>query len=61
MGFNTTSAGGLMGMDFVAVPSMTHGPRGAGQVGQSASLQPEALTSVHAVDDDGACAAWRRW
>jgi CBS domain-containing protein/sporulation protein YlmC with PRC-barrel domain len=53
MGFNATSAGGLMGVDFVAVPSMTSVSDALARVRESPSLQPEALTSVHAVDDDG--------
>jgi CBS domain-containing protein len=53
MGFNAASAGGLMGVDFVAVPSMTTVGDALGRVRDSASLQPEALTSVHAVDQDG--------
>ncbi len=53
MGFNSTSAGGLMGMDFLAVPGMTTVGEVLARVRESASLQPEALTSVHAVDHDG--------
>ena len=53
MGFNATSAGGLMGMDFVAMPGMSRVGDALARVRESVSLQPEALTSVHAVDDDG--------
>ena len=53
MGFNAASAGGLMGVDFVAVPSMVTVGDALGRIRDSASLQPEALTSVHAVDQDG--------
>ena len=53
MGFNATSAGGLMGMDFVALPGMSRVGDALARVRESVSLQPEALTSVHAVDDDG--------
>jgi CBS domain-containing protein len=53
MGFNSASAGGLMGMDFIAVPSMATVADALARVRESALLQPEALTSVHAVDDDG--------
>jgi CBS domain-containing protein/sporulation protein YlmC with PRC-barrel domain len=53
MGFNATSAGGLMGVDFVAVLSMTSVSDALARIHESPSLQPEALTSVHAVDDDG--------
>jgi CBS domain-containing protein len=53
MGFNSTSAGGLMGMDFVALPSMATVGEAIARVREAAALQPEALTSVHAVDKDG--------
>jgi Mg/Co/Ni transporter MgtE len=53
MGFNSTSAGGLMGMDFIALPSMASVSDALDRVRESVMLQPEALTSVHAVDDDG--------
>ena len=53
MGFNSASAGGLMGVDFVAVGGMSRVGDALARVRESASLQPEALTSVHAVDEDG--------
>ncbi len=53
MGFNAGSAGGLMAMDFVALPTMAMVRDALARVRESALLQPEALTSVHAVDDDG--------
>jgi len=53
MGFNQTSAGGLMGVDYVAVPSMATVADALGAIRASSTLQPEALTSVHAVDSDG--------
>ena len=53
MGFNATGAGGLMGVDFVAVPTMTSVSDALARVREAVSLQPEALTSVHAVDYDG--------
>jgi CBS domain-containing protein len=53
MGFNSTSAGGLMGVDFVALPALTSVGDALLQVREAASLQPEALTSVHAVDETG--------
>jgi CBS domain-containing protein len=53
MGFNATSAGGLMGVDFIALSSMTTVREALASVSQSSPLQPEALTSVHAVDVDG--------
>ena len=53
MGFNSASAGGLMGVDFVALPGMSSVADALARVRESLSLQPEALTSVHAVDDEG--------
>jgi len=53
LGFNRASAGGLMGMDFVALPSLASVGDALARVRESALLQPEALTSVHAVDPDG--------
>ena len=53
MGFNPTSAGGLMGVDFLAGPAGVSVQQALDAVSQSASLQPEALTSVHALDERG--------
>jgi len=53
MGFNATSAGGLMGVDFIALPAVTTVREALDRVGRSPLLQPEALTTVHAVDDGG--------
>jgi CBS domain-containing protein len=53
MGFNAASAGGLMGVDFIALPAMARVSDALARVRESALLQPEALTSVHAVDADG--------
>jgi CBS domain-containing protein/sporulation protein YlmC with PRC-barrel domain len=53
MGFNPTSAGGLMGMDFVAVPEQSQVSAAVAAVAGAQNLQPEALTSVHALDDHG--------
>lgn len=53
MGFNPTSAGGLMGMDFLALPADTPVGDVVAMVRRATSLQPEALTSVHALDDRG--------
>jgi MgtE-like protein/CBS domain protein len=52
MGFNPTSAGGLMGVDFLGLPPDTPVHAVLAAVGQSRPLQPEALTSVHAVAGD---------
>ena len=53
MGFNPTSAGGLMGMDFLAVPAGVMVSEALAAVGGSRNLEPEALSSVHALDQDG--------
>src|SRR5580704_11517641 len=46
LGFNATSAGGLMGVDFIAVSTMATVGEALKRVRESASLQPEAMTSV---------------
>jgi CBS domain-containing protein len=53
MGFNPESAGGLMGMDFVAVPATARVAAAIAAVAAASGLQPEALTSVHALDERG--------
>jgi CBS domain-containing protein/sporulation protein YlmC with PRC-barrel domain len=53
MGFNPTSAGGLMGVDFLALAPTAQVSEALAGVGQSRTLQPEALTTVHSVDEDG--------
>jgi CBS domain-containing protein len=53
MGFPSGSAGGLMGMDFIALPGLTRADDALARVRESPLLQPEALTSVHVVDADG--------
>jgi hypothetical protein len=53
MGFNPTSAGGLMGVDFLGVACDASVREALDAVGRSASLQPEALTSVHCIDERG--------
>jgi CBS domain-containing protein len=53
MGFNPTSAGGLMGVDFLAVPSGLTVRAALRAVAGANAVQPEALTSVHAVDGAG--------
>jgi hypothetical protein len=53
MGYNPTSAGGLMNMDFVAVPAESTVAAAIAAVAGAVSLQPEALTSVHALDERG--------
>ncbi|HEY5017570.1 MAG TPA: CBS domain-containing protein [Streptosporangiaceae bacterium] len=53
MGYNPTSAGGLMNMDFVALPALCAVTAAIAAVAAATALQPEALTSVHALDEDG--------
>jgi hypothetical protein len=53
MGYNPTSAGGLMAMDFIAVPATASVADAIAAVAGAAALQPEALTSVHALDGRG--------
>jgi Mg/Co/Ni transporter MgtE len=53
MGFNSASAGGLMGVDFIALPARATVAEALARVRSSQQLQPEALTSVHAVGEDG--------
>ena len=53
MGFNPASAGGLMGVEFLALPPDTTAGEALAAVGRSQTLQPEALTTVHAVDPGG--------
>jgi sporulation protein YlmC with PRC-barrel domain len=53
LGFNRTSAGGLMGVDYVTVPTMATVGDALEAIRIASTLQPEALTSVHAVDPDG--------
>ncbi|HEY1623911.1 MAG TPA: CBS domain-containing protein [Streptosporangiaceae bacterium] len=53
LGFNSTSAGGLMSVDFVTMASQATVAEALAKVGESTGLQPEALTSVHAVDHGG--------
>jgi CBS domain-containing protein len=53
LGFNPTSAGGLMGVDFVTVAAQATVAAALSGVAHASAVQPEALTSVHIVDDRG--------
>jgi len=53
LGFNPASAGGLMTVDFLALPAATPLEQVLAAVRQARSLPPEALTSIQAVDDAG--------
>ena len=53
LGFNPTSAGGLMGVDFLMVDCDARVRDALAAVAGSSNLQPEALTSVHCIDARG--------
>jgi CBS domain-containing protein len=53
MGFNPASAGGLMGMEYITVPAGATVAAAIAAIASANSLQPEALTSVHALDGRG--------
>jgi CBS domain-containing protein len=53
MRFNPASAGGLMGVDFVTVLAGAAVATAIAAVAAAGNLEPEAMTSVHAVDDQG--------
>jgi len=53
LSYNATSAGGRMGLDFVAAPTMATVAEALEKVREATTLQPEALTTVHAVDREG--------
>ncbi|MFE4420887.1 magnesium transporter MgtE N-terminal domain-containing protein [Streptomyces sp. NPDC056817] len=60
MGFNPDSAGGLMGMDFLALPPDAPVSEAEAAVRRASRLQPEALTSVYTADEDGRLLGWVR-
>jgi CBS domain-containing protein len=53
MGFHPASAGGLMGMDFLAFIPAVPVSAVLAAVRESTTLEPEVLSSVHAVDGTG--------
>jgi CBS domain-containing protein len=53
LGFNPASAGGLMGVDFVAVPLQARAREALAAVAGASAMQAEALTSVHVLDQRG--------
>jgi CBS domain-containing protein/sporulation protein YlmC with PRC-barrel domain len=53
MGFNPTSAGGLMGVEFVTVPTDATAGAALDAVRAATTMQPEALTSVYLVGKKG--------
>ncbi len=50
LGFNPTSAGGLMGLDYVALPHSTPAAAALDRVRAATTLQPEALSTVFSLD-----------
>jgi CBS domain-containing protein len=53
LGYNATSAGGRMGLDYVTASTMATVGEALAEIREATTLQPEALTTVHAVDADG--------
>jgi CBS domain-containing protein len=53
LGFNPGSAGGLMSVDFVSVAVPARVREALAAVATASSLEPEALTSVHVLDQRG--------
>lgn len=53
LGFNPASAGGLMTVDFLALPADTPLDQALAAVREARSLPPEALASIQAVDEAG--------
>ena len=51
LGFNATSAGGIMGIEFLAVPVAANVDEALRRIRLAEGVQPEALLTVHAVDD----------
>jgi hypothetical protein len=50
MGFNATSAGGIMGVDFLTVPTAATVDEALRRVRLARNVQPESLLTMHAVD-----------
>jgi len=53
LGFNPSSAGGLMCLDFLALPGAVTAGDALAAVSRARGLQPEALASIHATDAEG--------
>ncbi len=53
LGFNPTSAGGIMGVDFLTTPADATIEEALRRLRLAAGIQPEALVTVHAVDPAG--------
>ncbi len=53
LGFHAASAGGLMGVDFVALPGDASVSDALVEIARATRLQPQALTSVYCSDEQG--------
>jgi CBS domain-containing protein len=53
LGYHTAIAGGLMGMDYLALPADTTVADALTAVGQATTVQPEALTNIYSLDPGG--------
>ncbi len=51
LGFNSSSAGGIMGVDFFAAPADISVEEALRRVRQAENIQPEALVTVHVLDE----------
>ncbi|HEX3568030.1 MAG TPA: CBS domain-containing protein [Acidimicrobiales bacterium] len=51
LGFNATSAGGIMGIDFLTAPKDALVDEALRRIRLAENVQPEALITMHAVDD----------
>jgi CBS domain-containing protein len=51
LGFNATSAGGIMGVEFLAVPVEATVEEALRRIRRAENVQPEALVSVHAINE----------
>jgi CBS domain-containing protein len=51
LGFNASSAGGIMGVDFLAAPADVSVQEALERIRRAENIQPEALVTVHVVDE----------
>jgi CBS domain-containing protein len=53
LGFNSTSAGGLMNLEFVTCPDEANVSEALRRIHRASTIEPQAQTSVYSVDDRG--------
>ncbi len=53
LGYNPTTAGGLMGVDFLTAPGKADAKHVLARVADAAAMEPQALSNVYLVDDHG--------